>query len=283
MKKIIILLMVLLGFSSAISFNIDSEKGVYNPGSNILVYADITNNDSNVLSAVIYSTLVTEGRSDEAVISTEVYLAPNESKKVAIYNFKLTNDYRPGEYTVTATMVANKSAVGYGQDTFMINGTPGDMSVYLLSCTDSTCTNQSSMFLTGSSAYLDFNSTTAGLSCTAQVSAPSGIKTTISLPSSITLREKGTYAVSSTCTKSGYNDATPSLMLGTLPAWPTVKTIQNCNENGICDNNENHSICPQDCPEPEAEGLPIPLEYIIGAVAVIIAAILIWKFVLSKK
>jgi hypothetical protein len=281
MKKTIIFLMVLLGLASAISFNVYSEKGLYNPGSNIVVYADISNDGDNVLSGVIYSTLVSDGKSDEAIVSHEAYLAPNESKKIAIYDFKLTDDYPPGEYTVTATMVSNKTAVGYAQDTFMINGTLADMDSWLLSCTDSTCSNQSSMFLVGQSAYLGFNSTTDDVTCTAEISTPSGIKTTVGLPTSITLQEKGTYSVSGSCKKSGYHDATPSLMLGALSSWPTVKTIQNCNENNVCDNNENHSICPQDCPEPEPTAFPI--EYIVGAVALIIAALLAWKLLMGKK
>lgn len=274
--------MVLLGCISAVSFNIYPEKGLYNPGSNVIVYADITNNESQVLSATIYSTLVTELRSDEAIMIHEVYLGPNESTKVALYNFTLTNDFTPGEYTVTATMVSNKTTVGYAQDFFMINGTLEDMGVSLLTCTDPTCKNQSSMFLVGESAYLDFNSTTKGVKCNVKISTPAGSTTTLDLPTTITLSEKGTYFVAGSCSKQGFNPVTPSLMIGTLDSWPEVKTIQNCNENDICDNNEDHSICPQDCPEPE-EAAAFPMEYIIGALIVIVAAILIWKFVLSKK
>ena len=98
--------MLLLGFSSAISFNVNSEKGLYNPGSNVIVYAEITNNEDAILSAIIYSTLVAESRMDEAMLTHEVYLLPNSSSKIAIYNFTLTNDYTPGEYTVTATMIS---------------------------------------------------------------------------------------------------------------------------------------------------------------------------------
>lgn len=281
MKKTIILLMVFLGLASSMSFDVYSEKGIYNPGSSVLVYADIMNNESSVLSAMIFSTLVTDERSDEAMISHEVYLGPNESKKVALYNFTLTDDYRPGEYTVTATMVSNKSAVGYGQDTFMVNGTLRDMDAWLISCTDSACANQSSMFLVGNSAYIDFNSTKTGVQCIAKVTTPRGSTTTLSLPATQSLAEEGTYLVSGECKKSGYHDETPSLMLGALGSWPTVKTIQNCNENDVCDNNENHSICPQDCPQPESAAFPV--EYIIGGVAVLAVAVLLWKFVLKKK
>jgi hypothetical protein len=126
-----------------------------------------------------------------------------------------------------------------------------------------------------------FNSTEDGVSCSAKLTSPGGSSTSLTLPASISLSEKGTYKLAATCTKSGFNDEAPSIMLSVLEAWPGVQTIQKCDENGVCDKGENHSICPQDCPEPEAAGFPI--EYIVGALAVIVAAILVWKFVLGRK
>lgn len=284
MKKTILFLMMLACLSLAsVTFTVQSEKGLYNPGDDVLVHAYLVNKDDSTFSGIIYSTLVTEARGEEAIIPKEVYLGPLEKKSFTLYEFKVTDQYRPGEYTVTSNLVSNGSLAGYSEDYFMINGTPMDMDVRVYSCTDSTCSNETALFLSGQSAYIMFNSTESDVQCSAKLTSPTGSTASLTLPATATLSEKGTYKLTATCTKQGFNQRTPSLTLSVLDAWPTVQTIQRCNENGVCDNNEDHSICPQDCPEPEEAAAAFPIEYIIGAVAVIVAALLVGKFVLSKK
>jgi LPXTG-motif cell wall-anchored protein len=70
-------------------------------------------------------------------------------------------------------------------------------------------------------------------------------------------------------------------MVGALGEWPDVKVVQNCNENGVCDNNENHSNCPQDCRPIEQKAQDNNL-LLIGGLVVLIIVIGIWWF-LKKK
>jgi hypothetical protein len=284
MKKALLLSLVLLaGAINAVSFSVYSESPGYEKGSVLRVFADIENDGEEAFSGTILSSLTGNGGKSDAVVPHEVILDPGERVTVAIYEFSVTDDYPPGEYEVSATLYSRGAPAGYGEDTFIISGTAMDMDAWLLSCTDSGCANESSMFLLGETAYVGAGSTVGGVSCTATVISPSGKASNVALPAQLLLDEEGTYLVNSVCTKEGYNPRTPSLMLGAMEEWPQVKLIQTCNEDGICDDGENISNCPQDCtPQEQVEPEEDTGLWLIGAFILIVLAFIIYYVVVKK-
>lgn len=285
MKKALLLSLVLLaGIASAVSFSVYSESPGYEKGSALRVFADIENDGEEAFSGIILSSLTGEGGRSDAVVPHEVIVDPGAKITVILYEFSVTDEYPPGEYEVSATLYSRGAPAGYGEDTFMISGTAMDMDAWLHSCTDSGCANESSMFLVGESVYVGVGSTVEGVSCAATVVSPSGKESNVLLPAQVLLDEEGTYVVNSVCTKEGYNARTPSLMVGTMEAWPQVKVIQNCNEDGICGSGENHSNCPQDCrPQQECGVQDDTGLWLMGAFIVIVLAFILYYVLVMKK
>lgn len=283
MRDYILLMVLAAGLAHALSFEVYSESAVYGPGDIARVYAHIVNAGNESFYGTIYSTLTSDGRSGEAVIPHEAYVEPGSEAAVVLYEFEVTDEYAPGEYAVVAYVISNQVAVGYGEDVFYIEGTPEDMEVWLRACVDEACTNESNAFLVGEAAFISFYSDQEGVGCTATLVKPSGGTVALELPARITIEETGTHRINAECTKEAFNARTPSLMVGGLEEWPQVRTVQGCNENGVCDEGESHTSCPQDClpqaagPEAEVEAGWDPAVLVLGALLIAVIVLLAWK------
>lgn len=85
-------------------------------------------------------------------------------------------------------------------------------------CKDSACKDRAMVFDVGETAYIQYDSSVAGLDVSAVITQPDLAVQNIALPAEVLLDKLGNYSLEVTASKSGYKDAKRSLLFGTIGA-----------------------------------------------------------------
>jgi len=128
---------------------------------------------------------------------------------------------------------------------FQIMTSP-DFYFNLYSCKDQSCLQKSKIFLLNEDIYFDYFSEVENPDITAMLIYPNEKTKQITLPTSIKAEQVGTYTIEATASKDGYKTITKREQFGVIEKAPDINLV--CNYNGICGEDENHKICPADCP-----------------------------------
>lgn len=126
--------------------------------------------------------------------------------------------------------------------------TPPGFEFNLFLCKDYSCTEKSKTFIKNEDIYLDYKSSVDNPVITVILILPNKEIKEVTLPTSITATQIGTYNLKITASKEGYKTISKEILFAVIEKEAYIPMTQICNANGVCDNNENYQNCPQDCP-----------------------------------
>ena len=149
------------------------------------------------------------------------------------------------------------------------------------------------VFYSGEEININYNSDIENPIISASLTYPDGTKQDITLPTSITATQIGTYDINIIASKEGYKNITKEEQFGVLQKQIGIMSAQGfndastCNADGVCNGNENKQNCPQDCPptsglQESAIGNKLILYLFIGFLVLILIIIALY-LVLNKK
>ncbi len=233
--------------------NIDKET--YTVGENISAHITLTNQMEN---ATEYEISYSFGQEDTQYtimypIITET-LDSGETKDINIPDILTDENYPEGIYTLSVT-VMNENDYKTINNNITIEGGLKEFEYELRSCLDKDCNYESIVFLDTETIYIIENTDTKDLSVSSQMFYPGGKSIDIDIPYQFKPSEEGIYEVNAIVTKEGYKENIISIRFSVLKDDPEIETINYCNNDGICDiEDESHSTCPSDCPSGIEDG-----------------------------
>ncbi|MFH1641524.1 MAG: hypothetical protein ABIC04_01360 [Nanoarchaeota archaeon] len=120
-------------------------------------------------------------------------------------------------------------------------------------CMDLQCIEKSTIFIKNNEIYLNYESEVENPDIRATLTNPDGSKEQITLPHSVRADQIGTYTLDATASKDGYKTMSHHGQFTVLEKEVEIKSASRCNANSICEQNENHQNCSQDCLSGEAD------------------------------
>ena len=113
----------------------------------------------------------------------------------------------------------------------------------------------------------------------ATLTLPDNSQQEISLPTSITASQTGTYSLEAIASKEGYKTITKSIEFVVLEHEPNIPFAGECNANGSCDFGETEQNCPQDCSKEPMFDFSLILFAVVGFLVLFGVS----SFILRKK
>ncbi|MFH1642766.1 MAG: hypothetical protein ABIC04_07775 [Nanoarchaeota archaeon] len=114
-------------------------------------------------------------------------------------------------------------------------------------CKDKICSEQSKVFVKDEKIYVNSESEIADITLTGVLIFPTGESQQLILPSYIDGDLAGSYTIFVTASKEGYKMTTEALRFAVIEKSAEIKSISECNADGICSEDEDEQKCPQDC------------------------------------
>lgn len=207
------------------SLKLSSEKAVYSLGETILIYAEVENTGESIALINLESSLENEmGSYPVSVIPFEFVLRPNENKKVLLYNILVDEDMDPDLYIVNVNLLLNYKRITKKFLSFQIINTLEDFDFDIRVCKDSSCKEESNIFVKNEEVYLDSVSDIEDLELKASLIHPDGEKENINLPKTIEASQIGTYELEVSASKEGYKTITKKEQFGVIEKEAEIKT-----------------------------------------------------------
>lgn len=125
----------------------------------------------------------------------------------------------------------------------------------IFTCKDSSCHTKSKIFIQEKTIFINYNSEVENPTITATLIYPDKTTKQLTLPTSIKADQIGTYNLEVTASKENYQLIQVSTDFGVIKneADIEIETVI-CNNNLICEKDENYKNCPQDCPSGLKDG-----------------------------
>jgi hypothetical protein len=241
-----LMLFFLAGFICAQSVSINLEKTIFYPEEEISVNVVVQNTGNNVESLEL-DLGISHGNDlySFETISQQVALKSSETRELN-FKFKVEKFASPGKYIVEAVLWDGIKKVNSEIKSIEISGTDKSFDFVIQTYEDKL--ENSNIFLRGESVNLNYNSEISGVEIDANLIYPDKTKRKITLPTSITAEQTGTYELVIVASKEGYETITRRKQFTVVSDKKiSIESASVCNSNGVCDNNENYKICSQDC------------------------------------
>jgi hypothetical protein len=210
-----IIILFSLNFVSSISLDIDVNDNFYT-GEKILFNYTLLSNVSKTVNYIVYVSC--EEAPFPLLKIEEIKLNANiPFENEYVYMSTLYDNFNSQECFArllvvdNSTMNSNESK----QKSFRINTKP-KLDFDLLSCGDRECNDIKQIFLKGETAYLSYISNESSLSLNAILETPSGLSSIIEVPSSIKIKEIGTYTLKITANKEGFQTFNKTYYIGSI-------------------------------------------------------------------
>ena len=229
MKRIVILCLLLLAcilpveVVQATGFSLETAQQVYKPGDTILITTDLYNEWESEVDVVLdcLFTSQTKIASDRPVLYS-VTLGAGESRTVTLYQIDVTEDFPSDEYMVSVKLVEDSIIEEEREVTFLVEGTLKQMTFAAHLCKDEECEYESSVFIKGSSVYVDYESPIEGIQVAGSIASPDGSEKNITLPAVVQVAETGSYVLQVTASKKGYKSQTGEMDFAVIEQEPNI-------------------------------------------------------------
>ncbi|MBU2104376.1 MAG: hypothetical protein KKF67_01195 [Nanoarchaeota archaeon] len=226
---------------SIIDTNINKE--IFTLNDDLQIDATITNHFDNT----IYLDYLITSESG-TTINDRIVINPDTFESITVYKTKINQiDFRNSDYSVYLRLMGDSLNI---YDSAILNfsviGLEEELNVELHVCSNEKCSQKSKIFLLNEDIYFDYFSEVENPDITAMLIYPNEKTKQITLPTSIKAEQVGTYTIEATASKDGYKTITKREQFGVIEKAPDINLV--CNYNGICGEDENHKICPADCP-----------------------------------
>jgi len=236
--------------SSQLISELNINKHEFAVNERLLVVVTVENSrDSNVyLQAHVLNVKL-----NSQLNTKSIEIAPQETKKIILYNFLIDDTYKTGDYLVVLSLVdaLDSTTIVSKNVSFSITGKLEDFYFDIFACKDESCTQKSEIFTKEELIYLAFESGISNPTIIATLEYPDKSKEEITLPTFMPALQVGTYNLEATAFKQGYKTMAKSIQFSVIEKETTPSL---CNNDGICSNNENYQNCQQDCPSGSADG-----------------------------
>lgn len=150
-------------------------------------------------------------------------------------------------------------------------------------CNDLYCKEISKVFIKNSKIYMNYDSDVQNLSISTSLIFPDKTIKQINIPSSIQLKQIGTYILDLTISKEGYKTITRREKFAVIEDYVDIPYDKKCNSNNICEKDENYQNCPQDCVFDNVKKNKFLFYFLIAILILIILFIVILFFILKNN
>jgi hypothetical protein len=223
--------------------NITSEKEIYSPNQDIIIKTIVKNNDDFEKNFNI----------GLEIFSVSGYVSELETKTINIQGFEEKEinfsmevlDTIPSEKYYAVVKILGDDKINESRTEFKVTGTLKTNEIGLLVCVDQDCYDESKIFSPNEEIYLDYESIEE-IEPSAILIYPNLRQEQINLPYSFSSAETGKYSLIMNYPKQGYQTINEVVEF-VISEETEISISETCNNNNVCDNNENEQNCPQDC------------------------------------
>ncbi|MFH1780171.1 MAG: hypothetical protein ABH803_03460 [Candidatus Micrarchaeota archaeon] len=192
--------------ANAVSMNAIAEKNVFNKGENATVLVTIQSNEA--VELFLEANVVGEGL-PPAPKRVFLQLSANEERTISLVLFQVDDGIPPGNYEAKLRLLQDGVELTASQANFSVEGTTRHFALQVLICNDAECSTRVSVPIKGDSIFLKpvLNPQTEGVLVNAVVEKPDGSEAKLVLPSELRLLAAGTYEISASAEKAGFETA----------------------------------------------------------------------------
>jgi len=285
----VLVFLVFVSFASAagIPLILSKNSEFFTEGDNIIVKAQVNNVLNYPVSGKLLVSLVNENEDiPQAIIPYKFNLKRDENKQIIVYDDIIDKDLKDGRYSVNVDLVLDGQRISSKSIEFKLKDMDMEFNFALKTCGSEPCREEKNIFVIGDDVFLDYAADTTELEIQAYLTGPSENKEEVVLPHSFKAEKEGAYILDTIASKQGYRTVTKKEQFAVIEKKSVVITSQVCNANKICEDNENHQTCPQDC-KTTAEETELPVKkkipYSLYALALGILAILFLIYYFYKR
>jgi len=159
-------------------------------------------------------------------ITKVINIPANSEKTISLYSFKIDENFKKGNYNVGVDVYYNGQKIEIDSINFRIVEAIKEFNFKIKMCKDSSCSEESKIFLKNKKIYLDYASDISNPLITATLKYPSGKTEVIDLPYSFKASQIGTYELSITASKEGYKTVSVKEQFGVIKKQAEIKEVQ---------------------------------------------------------
>lgn len=211
-----LLIVLLASLCSAQELTITSAKEVYGPGDLIILMTTVGNTGGEGEALIVEIHISGDGFTVPPMVTRAGgFLEASEHRQMN-FTFSVIDTMPAGKYNVKSTLYEGENKVGEAQTSFTVAGTLKTIDLRLISCKDISCTDTSTLFYVGETAYLNYQSQVDDLTVKGMLTLPDGSVKEVTLPSTFEIQREGMYHLTVEASKEGYKTASSELTFGAL-------------------------------------------------------------------
>ena len=258
-KKIIIVIMLSflltlpLAIVNAQSIDISLNQQTFRPGDEIRAKASFTNPESQHLSGHIICNFISLSPGlPPSSFMEKLDLSAGQKSKTFTFSMTVSEWMPEGLYRAEIEIQDEKETmIAKNHRDFKVIGTKRNIDAEVNICKDKECSERNAVFVIGETVYLKLDTFITDFDIDTVLTTPDNEIRHLTFKNNLAsfkADEAGSFSIAISISKEGYLVHKIDKSIAVIKAPVEIESASVCDADGNCENNENPTNCPQDCP-----------------------------------